>query len=170
MLISTGFCWCENNVLKEKKQNFVPILVKSIYSMAVFQSTCYALHSQTSLRLIYSDVHRLCCMSAHFWQNHWSVCGTLAMGWIGTSYALDHWGVFNFMQRHTDLQARVAACIRGRNWKRRREVWLFLLQVVMLSRGLDTRTTDEVNNCNICQMHRCFRNVFKSKKHFLYTA
>ncbi len=85
-------------------------------------------------------------------------------------YAPDHWGVFNFMQRHTDLQARVAACIRGRDWKRRREVWLFLLQVVMLSRGLDTRTTDKMNNCNICQMHRCFRNVFKSKKHFLYTA
>ncbi len=86
MLISTGFCWCENNVLKEKKQNFVLILVKSIYSMAVFQSIFFALHSQTSLRLIYSDVHRLCCMSAHLWRNHWSVCGTLAMGWIRTSY------------------------------------------------------------------------------------
>ncbi len=51
-------------------------------------------------------------------------------------------GVFDFMQRLTDLSPRVVACSRGR----RREVGLFLLPVVMLSPCLNTLITDEVNN------------------------
>ncbi len=75
------------------------------------------------------------------------------------------------MQRRTDLSARVAACSRGRNWKRRREVGLFLLPVVMLSRCLDTLITDEVNNMQYLSNARMFQKCFhEQQKHFLYTA
>ncbi len=73
-----------------------------------------------------------------------------------------HSYVFDFVQRRTDLEARVAACSRGC------EVGLFLLPVVMLSRCLNTHITNEVNNmsCNISQMHRRFRNVFITRNTF----
>ncbi len=75
------------------------------------------------------------------------------------------------MQRHTDISPRVAACSQGRNWKRRREVGLFLLPVVMLSRCLDTLVTDEVNNMQYLSNARTFQKCFhEQQKRFLYTA
>ncbi len=93
----------------------------------------------------------------------------IPVGWSGLISPLTR-GVFDFMQRHTDISPRAAACCQGRNWKRRREVGLFLLPVVMLSRCLDTLVTDEVNNMQYLSNARTFQKCFhEQQKRFLYS-
>ncbi len=77
-------------------------------------------------------------------------------------------GVFDLKHGYRQRSTRVAACSQGRGWKRTCQAGHFLLPLVTLTRCLHTLSQMKWIKCNICQIHRRFRNVFMSNRNTFY--
>ncbi len=87
-----------------------------------------------------------------------------------TSRAFMWIGVFHLKHGYRRRWTRVAAWSQGRSWKRTRQAGHFLLPLVTLTRCLHTLSHMKWIKCNICQIHRRFRNVFMSNRNTFYIS
>ncbi len=98
------------------------------------------------------------------WVNHWIIQSTD----LFKTLTLSILGTFDLKHGYRRRSTRVAACSQGRSWIRTRQAGHFLLPLVTLTRCLHTLSQMKWIKCNICQIHRRFRNVFMSNRNTFY--